>query len=170
MMASALFAVAAFIAAVLWAYRSRRKLSLLRAYEEAMGTFFKDADTLLAAEETPAEVVDMIEFISDKAADPRAATEFLRVLLRRRREMAEGENGELSRAVASFVEGYPQLGRVFGRAMARGLLAMTFKGGLTGTFVRRLVLFDAKKHEDRTQDLATNFRQIEACVPHAQAA
>jgi len=170
MMASALIAVAAFIAAVLCAHRARRKLKLIRAYEDSMNSFFKDAETLLAAEETPAEVVDMLEFISNKASDPLAATEFLRVLLRRRREMAGGEEGALSRAIAVFANANPRLGRVFGRAMARGLLAMTFRGGITGTLVRRLVLFDAKKHEDRTQDLATNFRQIEAYAPHAQAA
>ena len=42
--------------------------------------------------------------------------------------------------------------------MSSGLMAMTYNGGPAGTFVRHVVLFDAKHHEDRTRDLAASFR------------
>jgi hypothetical protein len=170
MMESALIAVAAFIAAFLLAAKSRRKTKRLKAYEECMGAFLKDAETLLNADATPSEVVDMVEFMAAKASDRKAAREFLGIILRQRHKMGGPDESGVARSLGSFSSANPQLGRVLDRAMTAALLAMTFNGGPIGTFVRRIVLFDAKSHEDRSKDLATNFRALDRHIPHAQVA
>jgi hypothetical protein len=170
MMESALIAAAAFIAVFLFAAKSKRKTRRLKAYEQCMDVFLKDADTLLGADATPAEVVDLIEYMADKASDHKTAKQFLVAIARRHREMGGNDESEIARSLASFSSAHPQLGRVFNRAMTAALLAMTFNGGPFGTFVRRFILFDAKKHDDRAKDLATNFRALDRHIPHAQAA
>jgi len=106
-------------------------------------------------------VVDVVEFIAMKAAERSAAREFLQVLVRHRKELASGPTAPTTKTISEFKAKNPQLGRVFSHAMANGLMAMTNNGGPIGTFVRHLVLFDAKHHEERSQDLATSFREVE---------
>jgi hypothetical protein len=164
MMEGALAAIFALLAAMFFARRAKRNTHLLHHYERCMGSLIDDAETLVNADETPPLVVDVVEFITMKASERSAAREFLQVLVRHRKELASGPTGPTSRMIAEFKAKNPQLGRVFSRAMANGLMAMTYNGGPIGTFVRHLVLFDAKQHEDRSQDLATSFRDVECQV------
>jgi hypothetical protein len=161
MMEGALVAIFALLATMFLARRARRNTHLLHHYERCMNSFIDDAETLVKADETPAAVVDVVEFIATKAAERSAAREFLLILVRHRKELASGPTAPTTQMIAEFKAKNPQLGRVFSRAMASGLMAMTYNGGPFGTFVRHLVLFDAKQHEDRSQDLATTFREVE---------
>jgi hypothetical protein len=160
MMEGALAAIFALLAAMFFARRAKRNTHLLHHYERCMNSFIDDAETLVNAHETPGVIVDVVEFIATKAADRSAAREFLQVLVRHRKELASGPTRPTSQIIAEFKAKNPQLGRVFSRAMASGLMAMTYNGGPVGTFVRHLVLFDAKHHEDRSQDLAASFREV----------
>jgi hypothetical protein len=160
MMEGALAAVFAFLAALWFAKRSKRNAHLLQQYERCMNSFTEDAETIVKADETPEAVIDMVEFIARKTASRSSAREFLFVLLRHRSELASGPTGSTSQAMTEFTAKNPELGHVLSRAMAAGLMAIMYNGGPIGTFVRRLVLFDAKQHEDRTRDLAASFRQI----------
>jgi hypothetical protein len=166
MMEAAVAAIFALLAAMFFARRANRNLHLLHHYERCMNSFVEDAETLVNADDTPAGLIDVVEFIATKAADRSAAREFLHVLLRHRKELASGPGGPTTQMITEFKTKNPQLGRVFSRAMASGLMAMTYNGGPIGTFVRTMVLFDAKHHEERSQDLATSFREVEC----AQAA
>jgi hypothetical protein len=161
MMEGALVAIFALLGMMYFARRAKRNTHLLHHYERCMNAFIDDAETLVNAHETPAGVVDVVEFITMKASERSAAREFLQVLVRHRKELASGPTGPTTQMIAKFKASNPQLGRVFSRAMANGLMAMTYNGGPIGTFVRHLVLFDAKQHEDRSQDLATSFREVE---------
>jgi hypothetical protein len=166
MMEGALFAIAAFLAAIFFARRARRNTHLLHKYEQCMSVFVASSETLIGADETPPEVVGLIQFFSEKASNPRGAREFLWVFLRYRNELASGPSNQTAAAIASLKKANPELGRVFTRAMASGMIALTYKGGIVGTFIRHTLLFDAKQHEDRSQDLAASFHDIEC----AQAA
>jgi hypothetical protein len=162
MMEGALVAIFALLAAMFFARRAKRNTHLMLQYEGCMNQFVEDAETLVNADETPIGVVDFVEFIAVKAADRSSAREFLWVLFRHRKELASGPTDQTTRMIAEFKGKNPQLGRVFSRAMASGLMAMTYNGGPIGTFVRHMVLFDAKEHTDRSQDLATSFREVES--------
>ena len=168
MMEAAFAAIFALLAVMFFARRARRNTHLLHHYERCMNAFVEDAETLMDADETPEVVVELVAFIAAKAADRRAAREFLYVVLRHGRAIASGPSDQTAQAIAEFRAVNPQLARVFTRAMSSGLLAMTYNSGAAGTFLRRIVLFDAKQHEDRSQDLATSFREVECA--HAQAA
>ena len=161
MMEGAFIAVFALLAAMFFARRAKRNTDLLHHYERCMNSLIEDAETLINADETPAGIVDVVEFIVTKASERSAAREFLQALLRHRRELASGPTRKTSQMLIDFRKKNPQLGGVFSRAMTSGLMAMTYNGGLIGTFVRHLVLFDAKQHNDRSQDLATSFRDVE---------
>jgi hypothetical protein len=161
MMEGALVAIFALLATMFLARRAKRNTHLLHHYERCMNSLIEDAETLVGADETPEGVVDVVEFITMKASERGAAREFLHALVRHRRELASGPTGPTTRMISEFKAKNPQLGRVFSRAMANGLMAMTYNGGPIGTFVRHMVLFDAKQHEDRSQDLATSFREVE---------
>lgn len=160
MMEGALVAVFAFLASIVFAKRSTRNTHLLERYERCMNAFIEDATTLVRAHDTPESVIDIVEFIAAKAADPAAARQFLSVLLRHRKELADGPTGPMSQSLSEFTTKNPQLGQVLSRAMSSGLMAMTYNGGPAGTFIRRVVLFDARHHEERTRDLAASFRQV----------
>jgi hypothetical protein len=161
MMEGALVAVLALLAAMFFAGRARRNTEILHQYEQCMNIFIASAETLVSADETPAEVVGLLQFFSEKAADPRGAREFLWVFLRYRNELASGPSDHTASAIETFKGANPQLGRVFSRAMAFSMLAMTYKGGLLGALLRNTVLFDAKQHEDRSRDLAASFHDVE---------
>ena len=165
MMEAALVAIFAFLAAIIFAGRAKRNTHLLQHYERCMSSFIEDSATLMDADETPAVIVEIVDFIAAKAADRRGSREFLHVVLRYRSAVAPYSKSETAQTIAEFKSRNPQLGRVFSRAMASGLLAMTYNGGAVGTFLRRIVLFDAKQHEDRSQDLATSFREVECAQP-----
>jgi hypothetical protein len=165
MMEGALVAIFALLATMLFARRARRNAHLLHHYDRCMSSFIEDAETLVNADETPSGVVDVVEFIAMKAAERSAAREFLRILVRHRRELASGPTDQTTRMIAEFKAKNPQLGRVFSHAMANGLMAMTYNGGPVGTFVRHLVLFDAKQHEDRSQIWQRVFVRLNAKPP-----
>ena len=102
MMIAAIIAIFVFVTVVLYARRARRNTELLRHYAECMNSFLADSETLLASDETPAEVVDLIEFVADKAADRRGAQEFLSVVIRRRKDLSVRPAGALARQIDEF--------------------------------------------------------------------
>jgi len=156
-----LCALVALISMELQRWRSRRGIKILQNYQHHINKFVEYANILAESEETPDGAMALVEFISRKMVDKRAARHFLWALLRNRTELAQAPSGVIFEEVLAFRSAHPPLGRVLSQAMASGMLAMTYNGGVFGTLFRILVLFDARYHEDRTRDLVASFRQVE---------
>lgn len=159
MIYAAISSIALFVVICVFAYRSKRRTHLLRRYEQYATIFFEDVETLLRADETPAKIVDLLEFMGQRVNDSSSALDFFIVLLRHRRRLVS-KLSPSSDEIVEFRNSSPALWRVFTRASAAALLAVSYNGGVFGTLLRHFIIFDAREHEDRTRDLAAGYREI----------
>jgi hypothetical protein len=150
------FSVVALVGAICLARRATTYTRRLQKFELCMDEFTQGAEALLRDEDTPEELVSLLEFMRRKAVDPWAPLDFMPHLLSKdRHELAKTD---VPPAYAEFLVRRPELARLLARTSTASMLAMTYRGYFVGGLVRLFVLFDAKTHSERMRDIATHCR------------
>ena len=133
----------------------RIRSSQLDGYETWSQTFYAKVQPLIDDKETPKEVLDVIDFVNARLSDKLSARRALFALLRGRGENVSNEAKAASNVVKAFRFERPELASSFHHACAAGLLAISFKSFFFGSLLRRMVLFDVKRDDDRAERLST---------------
>jgi hypothetical protein len=164
--------LAAAVAAACWAYFrfAEADLQRLADYELWSSEFFENARPLVNDQDTPDEVLDLLQFANNLLTNKRASRRLLKAILDVDDTLGTPSETEFTAPLDAFFERRPELGRAFVRAMTSGLFALTFVCGRDGARVRREILKDFGNSEPtRVGRLARQF-EVAAGLPGAAGA
>jgi hypothetical protein len=132
---------------------------LLDVHASAMEEFYSAADVLIADDDTPSEMIEMIRFMNEKAPKPSSAREFLCAVIKRPTFI--GRSSPMHTIMEKMQQRRPELASAFTRACSAAFEAIAYRSPLAGLVLRVLVIFDGREHGARTQELAENYCALE---------
>lgn len=149
------YIAAVFIAAVVATYMAsfyvRYKLRMLRRYREYASSFFAHAEILMASKHTPSEVRASIAFLAERIDSRISAYALWRALQLSPKDLAPEVlqyMAERSVAIDEFEHKYPSLAERFDKAMASGVLAVSYTNGYYGRKIRDHFAPTIKRHNN----------------------
>jgi hypothetical protein len=137
----------------------RRKLDDLEQVELHSKHFFDAAEKLLKIDDLPNELITMIAFLNRQLIDPSAARKLYVVLSKGTGISMSDDERRMAAALRSFEEKQPALKPLIAKAIASGMLAVTFTSVIYGPLCRlsfgssnnttsRAVTLAARKYDD----------------------
>lgn len=143
-----IYAYAFLLTAIItWVAYHRSKVHIIRLqrYEASAKEFWRWAEPLLKDDETPLQVLDTLAFVNQKITTAKSSWALIAA-------MVLVKNGHTpaveSSAVDAFFKRRPELGPVYDRAVAAGVLAITYSSLFSGYFARRLIGNLVRRHPE----------------------
>lgn len=115
----------------------RDQLADLELHEKFAKDFYALARPLMESDDTPDDVLDLLEFANQRITDPDAPREFYEFA--RRGRLAGDGNLDRKRAIRAFFSQRPDLEAHYGSALWAALLAMSFNSLRYGPRIRLLL-------------------------------
>jgi hypothetical protein len=139
--ALALLAIAV-LGAVWLRHRSYHVTERMRLLEDA----FRDAGVLIDEDDTPDQVVDLLDLIAHNARNPRINMRFFWAVVSGALRKEVGKPSAKALAFKAAVKSMrPEMREVYDRAIAAFLLASTYNNPLIGWFIRRATFYAFEK-------------------------
>jgi hypothetical protein len=133
-------------------WRRKRAVKDLHSFEISMNRFYEAAMKLADMDEAPYELVELIEFLDEKTADPAAAPQLVHLL--RQGRMSGRPSGETARRISTihkFFETRRELKPIFVELASSAILAISFRSMVWGPVIR--IWFSAVDTIERKEEV-----------------
>jgi hypothetical protein len=152
----AIIAVGLVVLAAAWVVRL--DTNRLGCYDQHASRFYDRIQPLVDDDQTPDELLNLVEFMNLRITDTRAANDLMRLLLLINGGHKSAEATKVAEVFSAFFNARPELKQPFGEAMANGLLAITYRDRYFGWYTRRMMAI-IRRHENVAPIVVEDFRE-----------